>query len=231
MTEISGTRVLVTGGQRGLGKALVDAFLDEGASTVYVTAREPRPTNDPRLVSLPLEVTNDASVAALTNAVPDVNIVVNNAGATVARGLLTNRIDDVAALFDTNVLGPLRMAQAFAPALRRNGGGALVNVHSVMSWVAGAGAYGVSKAALWSLTNSLRLELKDQHTQVLGVHLGYTDTDMIKALDVPKSDPNDVAAKVMVALLDGESEVLADDVSVRYKQALSGHVDGLSIAF
>ncbi|MFJ9047290.1 SDR family oxidoreductase [Streptomyces sp. NPDC102347] len=230
MTEIKGARVLVTGGQRGLGKAFAAALLEAGAATAYVTARRPVPEADPRLVPLALEVTDEASVARLVEQIPDVDIVVNNAGATIPGRLLGNDTDQVAHLFDINVLGPLRIAQAFAPVLARRGGGALVNVHSVLSWAAGTGAYGVSKAALWSLTNSLRSELAAQGTQVVGVHLGYTDTDMVRALDVPKNDPRDVADQVVQALLKGESEVLADEVTRHFKAALSGPVEGLAVA-
>ncbi|MBJ6629384.1 MULTISPECIES: SDR family oxidoreductase [unclassified Streptomyces] len=230
MTEIKGARVLVTGGQRGLGKAFAAALLEAGAETVYVTARRPEPETDPRLVPLALEVRDDASVARLAEQVPDVDIVVNNAGATIPNGLLGNDVAEVAHLFDVNVLGALRVTQAFAPVLARRGGGAVVNVHSVLSWASGTGAYGVTKAALWSLTNSLRHELASQGTQVVGVHLGYTDTDMVRALDVPKNDPRDVAAQVVEALLKGGSEVLADEVTRHFKAALSGPVEGLAVA-
>ncbi|CAL9319102.1 SDR family oxidoreductase [Streptomyces sp. R02] len=230
MTEIKGARALVTGGQRGLGEAFAAALLEAGAETVYVTARHPEPSADPRLVPLALEVTDEASVARLAEQAPDVDIVINNAGATIPGGLLDNGVADVARLLDINVLGALRVTRAFAPVLARRGGGALVNVHSVLSWASGAGAYGASKAALWSLTNSLRGELAGQGTQVVGVHLGYTDTDMVRALDVPKNDPRDVAAQVVEALLKGESEVLADEVTRHFKAALSGPVEGLAVA-
>ena len=230
MTEIKGARALVTGGQRGLGAAFAAALLEAGAETVYVTARHPGPSADPRLVPLALEVTDEASVARLAEQAPDVDIVINNAGATIPGGLLDNGVADVAHLFDFNVLGALRVTRAFAPVLARRGGGALVNVHSVLSWASGAGAYGASKAALWSLTNSLRGELAGQGTQVVGVHLGYTDTDMVRALDVPKNDPRDVAAQVVEALLKGESEVLAAEVTRHFKAALSGPVEGLAVA-
>lgn len=229
MTKTKGARVLVTGGQRGLGRAFAQEFLDAGAATVYVTARRPAAESDPRVVPLPLEVTDDTSVARLVESVPDLDIVINNAGGVVIGSLLENDITEVAALLDINVLGPLRIAQAFAPTLARNGGGALVNVHSVVSWAAGAGAYGVSKAALWSMTNSLRLDLRQQGTQVVGVHLGYTDTDMVRALDVPKNDPREVARQVVTALSEGKDEVLVDEASAFYKEALSGPVEGLAL--
>ncbi len=114
--------MLVTGGQRGLGKAFAAALLEAGAETVYVTARRPEPETDPRLVPLALEVSDDASVARLAEQVPDVDIVVNNAGATIPNGLLGNGVDEVAHLLDVNVLGALRVTQAFAPVLARRGG-------------------------------------------------------------------------------------------------------------
>ena len=227
MTFISGSTVLVTGGQRGLGRAFVEAALELGAAKVYATARRPGPGADPRVVPLALEVGDPASVAALADQIRDVSIVINNAGATLRKRLISTPMDDLRDLFETNVLGVLRVTQALAPTLAANGGGALINIHSAMSWIAGAGPYGVTKAALWSATNSLRVDLAAQGTQVVGVHLGYTATDMTADLDVVKTDPLDLARAVLVAVENGEIEVLADDVSRQFKAALSGPVEGL----
>ncbi|MFD5112641.1 SDR family oxidoreductase [Streptomyces sp. NPDC058220] len=229
MTTVNGATVLVTGGQRGLGRAFVQGALEAGAAKVYATARTPAPESDPRIVPLPLEVTDAKSVAELARRTGDVSIVVNNAGIGSGAPLAEADMDEVRAVFDANVFGALRVAQAFAPILAANGGGALIDIHSVLSWAAGSGAYGATKAALWSLTNSLRLELAPQGTQVLGVHLGYTDTDMVRGLDVPKNDPRAVVRDVLEALENGETEVLADDVSRAFKAALSGPVEGLSV--
>ncbi|MCA1222489.1 SDR family oxidoreductase [Streptomyces sp. 8L] len=228
MTTINGAVALVTGGQRGLGKAFTRELLERGAAKVYVTARKPREEADPRIVPLALEVSDAESVAAAVKAAGDVTIVVNNAGVPGSGPIVQAGPDEVRAVFEVNVFGALRVAQAFAPVLARNGGGALVDIHSVLSWVAGHGAYGASKAAFWSLTNSLRLELGPAGTQVVGVHLGYTDTDMTKDLDVPKNDPRTVATALADALEKGETEVLADDISRSFKAALSGPVEGLS---
>ncbi|MFD5029154.1 SDR family oxidoreductase [Streptomyces sp. NPDC058405] len=229
MTTVNGATVLVTGGQRGLGRAFVQGALEAGAAKVYATARTPAPESDRRIVPLPLEVTDAKSVAELARRTGDVSIVVNNAGIGSGAPLAEADMDEVRAVFDANVFGALRVAQAFAPILAANGGGALIDIHSVLSWAAGSGAYGATKAALWSLTNSLRLELAPQGTQVLGVHLGYTDTDMVRGLDVPKNDPRAVVRDVLEALENGETEVLADDVSRAFKAALSGPVEGLSV--
>ena len=229
MVNINGSTVVVTGGQRGLGKAIVDELLARGAAKVYATARTPKPSQDPRVVSVPLDVTDPESVAALADAAPDATIVVNNAGTIGAPSLLASDLDDVRTVFETNYFGALRIAKVFAPILDRNGGGALVDIHSVLSWVGGSGAYGDSKAAFWSATNSLRMELEGQHTLVTGVHLGYTDTDMVADVDAPKNDPRQVARDILDGVESGATEILADDVTRHFKGALSGPVEALQL--
>ncbi len=227
MVNIEGSTVVVTGGQRGLGKAIVEEFLQRGAAKVYATARAPRPSEDPRVVSVELDVTDADSVAALAAATSDADIVVNNAGVLGASKLLASDIDEVRAVFETNYFGALRVAKAFAPTLAENGGGALVDISSVLSWVGGFGAYGDSKAAIWSLTNSLRIELEKQGTLVTGVHLGYTETEMTTGFDVPKNDPRDVARQIVDGVERGDAEVLADELTRYIKAALSGPVEAL----
>lgn len=227
MVNIEGSTVVVTGGQRGLGKAIVDAFLEAGAAKVYATARTPKPSDDPRVVAVELDVTKPESVAALAITTADADIVVNNAGVLGASKLLESDIAEVREVFETNYFGALRVAQAFAPILAENGGGALVNISSVLSWVGGFGGYGDTKAAIWSLSNSLRVELEKQATLVTSVHLGYTETDMAAGLDVPKNDPRDVARQIVQGVQDGDAEVLADDMTRHYKAALSGPAEAL----
>lgn len=220
--------VLVTGGRRGLGAAIVDEVLSRGARKVYSTARQP--FEDPRTQVIPqqLEVASESSVRALARELTDVEIVVNNAVVLHPDSLLTGDLDRVDATFQTNVFGPLRVIRAFAPILKANGGGAIVNIHSVLSWLGGAGAYGASKAAIWSVTNTLRLELEPQHTHVLGVHAGFIDTDMVSALDVPKTPPGVIAARIIDALEKGDNEVLTDELTAQVKSQLSGPVENLA---
>jgi NAD(P)-dependent dehydrogenase (short-subunit alcohol dehydrogenase family) len=176
-----------------------------------------------------LDVTDAASVAAVADLAGDVSIAINNAGVGGSGPLLQADIDDIRTVFETNLFGAVRVAQAFAPALARNGGGALVDIHSALTWIAGAGAYGASKAAVWSATNSLRLELAPQGTLVVGVHLGYADTDLTAAVTAPKLDPRDVARAVVDGVQDGLTEVLVDDASRHFKQAVAGSVEALSL--
>jgi NAD(P)-dependent dehydrogenase (short-subunit alcohol dehydrogenase family) len=227
MVNIKGSTVVVTGGQRGLGKAIVEEFLRRGAAKVYATARAPKPSENPRVVSVELDVTKSDSVAALANTASDADIVINNAGILSGLKLLDSDIEEVRAVFETNYFGALRVAKAFAPVLAENGGGALVDISSVLSWVGGFGGYGDSKAAIWSLSNSLRIELEKQGTLVTSVHLGYTETDMTSGLDVPKNDARDVALEIVDGIERGDAEVLADDVTRFYKAALSGPVEAL----
>jgi len=230
MVAVHGATVLVTGGRRGLGSALVDEVLARGAAKVYSTAREPYADIRTGVVSLPLEVRDEKSVSAMAAQAADVDIVVNNAGTLLPGPLLTSDFADISTTFDTNALGPLRVTRALAPVLAARGGGAFVNIHSVLSWLAGSGAYGASKAAIWSLTNSLRVELSAQGTQVLGVHVGFIDTEMVSAIGLAKSAPATVAATILDALEAGEHEVLADEVTTAVKAKLSGPVEDLVFA-
>lgn len=155
--------------------------------------------------------------------------MINNGGISLPGPLLHSVLSDVVDTFDVNVLGPLRVTRAFAPILAANGGGAVVNLHSVLSWLAGVGAYGASKAALWSMTNSLRLELKSQQTQVLGVHVSFIDTEMVTDVTVQKTAPGVVARSIADAIEQNQSEVLVDDDSVAAKAALAGPVEDLVV--
>jgi len=221
---IENSVALVTGANRGLGLALVRALLARGARTVYAAAREPSSITLPGVIPLRLDVTNPAEVAAATARARDVTLLVNNAGISRASGLLAEEAVDAArAELETNLFGPLATSRAFAPLLAANGGGAILNVLSALSWVTlpTVATYSVSKAAAWSLTNGLRAELASQRTQVVALHVGYMDTDMARGVDGPKSSPETVAALALDGIEAGAREVLADAVSQQIKSGLS----------
>ncbi|MFI5729897.1 SDR family oxidoreductase [Kribbella sp. NPDC051587] len=222
MTSLDGAVVLVTGGQRGIGKALVDDLLTREVAKVYATARTPKPSTDPRVVPLPLEVTDPASIAALAAAAPDVTVLINNAGAGAPQTYLDAPTDDLRAVFEANFFGPLEVTKAFVPIIERNGGGHILNAHSALSWIARHGAYSATKAALWHQSNSLRVELVNRGIGVTGLHMGYVDTDMAAGVPGPKTQPEDVAKQALDGIESGAYEVLADDTARWAKQSVSG---------
>jgi NAD(P)-dependent dehydrogenase (short-subunit alcohol dehydrogenase family) len=216
--------VLITGANRGIGLAFADAALARGARKVYAGARRLSSITNPRFVGVQLDVTSDGDVTAAAQRCSDVTLVINNAGIARPGGLLDpGSLEGARAQFETNFFGIVRMTQAFAPVLAKNGGGAFLNVLSAASWVnSGAmNAYAASKAAAWSLTNGLRNELRRQATQVLGLHVGFVDTDLTQQLDVIKVSPQSVVDAAFDALESGASEVLADDRARMVKRALT----------
>ncbi|MFJ9588120.1 SDR family oxidoreductase [Streptomyces acidicola] len=227
MTGIKGAVVFVTGGSRGIGRAMVEELYVRGAAKVYATARDPRTVMHPDAVPVALEVTDPASVAVAAAQARDVTILINNAGAMVGASFLDSPVDDTRQEFETNFYGPLLVTRAFVPIIERNGGGHILNVHSALSWLGGYGSYSASKAALWSQTNSLRLELRPRGIAVTGLHMAQVDTDMTAGCEVPKSTPGDIAALALDGIEEGAHEVLADDITRQVKAGLSGELSVL----
>jgi NAD(P)-dependent dehydrogenase (short-subunit alcohol dehydrogenase family) len=227
--QIEHSTALVTGAGRGIGRQIAGELLARGAK-VYGGVRDPSQITDPRVIPVILDVTDTEQVAAAAAELTDVTIVVNNAGIGAGRSPLDDDALEAARReLEVNYLGPLSVSRAFAPVLAANGGGALVNVLSVVSFVAfpRIGTYSASKAAAWSLTNSLRVQLREQGTLVVGVHMGFVDTDLTAGLDVPKIDPADVAVALADALELGAEEVLVDELSQQVKAGLSGGPNAL----
>lgn len=223
MTELTGATVLVTGANGGLGTEFVRQALDRGARKVYAAARRPQEWGDERIVPLELDVTDEGSVARAAAAADDTTVLVNNAGLLRPGRLVDGDLASLRAHLETNLVGPLLVTSAFAPTLRR-ARGAVVNVASILSWLGGAGAYGVSKAGLWSATDSLRLELAEDGVQVVGAYLGYTDTAMTTGVDAAKNDPADVVRAVWDGVVAGAHEVLADELTRQVRATLGAPV-------
>jgi NAD(P)-dependent dehydrogenase (short-subunit alcohol dehydrogenase family) len=222
--KIENSVAFVTGANRGLGLAFAKALLAGGARKVYAAARDADSVTLAGVTPVRLDVTNSDEIVAAARACGDVDLLVNNAGISRGRGVLApDGVEAVRAELATNFFGPLEISRAFAPILARNGGGAIINVLSALSWVSfpSSSTYSVSKAAAWALTNGLRNEMRGQSTQVLALHVGFMDTDMVAHLDVPKSRPEDVVAFTLETLEAGGEEALADQVSRNVKQGLS----------
>jgi NAD(P)-dependent dehydrogenase (short-subunit alcohol dehydrogenase family) len=223
--KIDNAIALVTGANRGIGLAFTRELLARGARKVYAGARDPASVVPQRGVeAIRLDVTKPDDVAAAAAHAGDVTLVINNAGIGLLGGFLADDSEELARRqFETNFFGMLRVSKAFAPALAANGGGALLNVLSIVSWVNGGelAAYAASKSAAWSLTNALRHELAAQKTQVLALHMAFVDTDLARALEGPKTSPEDIVKRALDALEAGHDEVLADERTQFVKQGLT----------
>jgi NAD(P)-dependent dehydrogenase (short-subunit alcohol dehydrogenase family) len=222
---IEGARALVTGANRGLGKAFVEQLLKLGVAGVYAAARNPDTVdvNDDRVIPVRLDITSPDDVRAAVSRCADVTVLINNAGAMLRTPLLA--APDLGAArseMEINYFGTLAMCRAFAPVLGQNGGGALVNLLSVASWLASPfnGSYCASKSAEWALTNAIRTELRATGTLVVAVHAGWIDTDMAANVPETKLSTSDVAAQTLEAVQCGDEEVITDDSTRHVKASL-----------
>ncbi|GAA1609529.1 SDR family oxidoreductase [Actinoplanes couchii] len=220
--ELPNAVALVTGANRGFGRHLTVQLLERGAK-VYAAARDPRTVDVPGAVPLALDVTDPASVAAAAAAASDVTLLVNNAGIAGGESLIGGDLDGIRRDMETNYFGPLLLTRAFAPVVAANGGGAVLNVLSVLSWLhpGPAGSYSAAKAAAWALTNASRELLAPSGIAVTGLHVGYMDTDMAAGIpDDRKVDPAVVAGLALDAVARGDAEVLGDELSRQVRAGL-----------
>lgn len=228
--EIKNATVFVTGANRGLGLAFAREAVRRGAKKVYAGMRNTAGFDEPGVVAVRIDVTNPATVAAAAEIAADTTILINNAGiaALIDNPLATDFESQSKALFDTNYYGLARVTQAFEPALSKQSNAAIINVLSDIVWLPRPylTPYAASKAAAWSYTNQLRFHLVDRGVQVLGLHVGFLDTDLTNGIDVPKTSPADVASRTYDALAEGKSEIMADKGTVLLKSTLADDVPG-----
>ncbi|MFF2374875.1 SDR family oxidoreductase [Streptomyces xiamenensis] len=221
--ELKNAVAVVTGANRGLGRHLAAQLVERGA-TVYAAARRPQTVDLAGVIPIRLDVTDGESIRAAARIASGATLLVNNAGISTATPLLAGDVEAVRLEMETNFFGPLAVTRAFAPVIAGNGGGAVLNVLSVLSWLhpAGLGSYAAAKAAAWAQTNAVREELAPRGITVSALHVGYMDTEM--AAGVPadqKADPARVAAVALAGVEQGGPEILADDVSRHVKQSLA----------
>ena len=220
--ELKGAVVLVTGANRGIGAEFVARLKERGAGKIYAAARDATSIKADGVEPIELDITDHGQIESAARAAGDVQVLINNAGISTGTALVTGDEAIIRREMDTNFFGTLLMTRAFAPVLRANGGGAVVNIVSALSWfgVPGGGAYAASKAAMWMLTDTTRLELASQGTHVVGVHMGLVDTDMSKGLTGPKIPPAELVDASLDAVESGAQEVLADDWAKFVKSGL-----------
>ena len=222
--RIDGSVALVTGANRGLGRAFARELVSRGAARVYGAARQPDAVTEPGVTPVALDITDADRVSQVAQQCADVSLLVNNAGVlNISTFISAPSLDAARAEMEVNYFGTLSMCRAFAPVLAANGGGAIVNMLSVTSFYTNLidASYGASKAAEWSLTNGVRLELHHQGTLVVAVHASFIDTDMAALADAPKDSPESVARQAFDAVEVGQVEVLADERTRFVKASLS----------
>jgi NAD(P)-dependent dehydrogenase (short-subunit alcohol dehydrogenase family) len=226
--DITTSTALVTGANRGLGRRLAEELLTRGAK-VYAGARNPDAIDVPGAIPIQLDVTDPASVAKAAESAGDVTLLINNAGSSTLATLLGGDLADIRLEMDTHFYGTLSVIRAFAPHIQANGGGTILNILSVLSWVStpASGAYSAAKSAEWALTNGARVELADKNVRVAGLHVGYMDTDMAAHVDDPKLDPAAVAKQAIDAIAAGDYEIIVDDISRNVRAGLAGGVSAL----
>jgi NAD(P)-dependent dehydrogenase (short-subunit alcohol dehydrogenase family) len=216
--KISGCVALVTGANRGLGKAIVSALVGAGAAKVYAAARDMTKVvaGGSRVVPLTLDVTKPEQIAAAVKQAGDVNLLINNAGALSSFNVLTTSHAELDADFLVQVYGTLDVIKGFLPVLERAAGGAtIVNVLSLTALASfpALGGYSASKAAAYSMTQALRPELKKKQIEILAVLPGPIDTDMVKDLPMPKTSPADTAKGVLAGIERGDEEIFPDPMA------------------
>lgn len=220
--RIEGVVALVTGANRGIGRALTEALLQRGAGKIYAAARDPRALRDlrdARIVPLKLDVTDADQLRAVAESVSDVELVFSNAGVAFVHGFADEGALEYARReMEVNYFGPLQLVQRLAPTLAKNGGGAVINVVSVagLTNVPFLPTYSASKAALHSLTQAERALLGAQGTSVFGVYPGPVDTDMSRDAPFAKTPPRDVAFAILDGIQAGEPDIFPDPYAVDF---------------
>lgn len=223
--NIEGSVAVVTGGNRGFGRELVTRLVERGAK-VYAAARRPETVDVPGAVPLRLDITDPASVRDAAAVATDATLLINNAGISTKASLLGGDVEDARREMETHYFGTLSTIRAFAPVIEANGGGTILNILSVLSWlhIPASGAYSAAKAAEWAMTDAVRQELRPKGILVAGLHVGYMETDMTAGITAPKSDPGSIAEIALDGIAADSAEIIADSLSRNVKANLSAPI-------
>ncbi len=225
-TSIEGKTALVTGSNRGIGRAIVEALIERGASKVYATARDKSSLAElaqkygERIVPVALDVTDADQVKAAAELASDAQVVVSNAGYAGQANLFEGDLSLSRQEFEVNYWGTLNIARSFIPVILSNAGGALINICSIASLANYPmfPTYSDTKAAVHSLTQGIRLLKKAEGLQVVGVYPGPVDTDMAEEVDFEKASPQSVAEEILDGIEAGAEEVFPDPMAKDYAQ-------------
>ncbi len=226
MTRLAGSTVLVTGANRGIGAELVRQLLDTDVAMVYAAARHPQriTIEDPRVIPIAIDVTDVESIGRAASTVQALDVLINNAGIASSTPVLNAGASTLRRELETNLFGPLAVTTAFAGHLPDDTG-AVVTIASVASWIGLAGTYGVSKAAVWSAIDSMRLELAPRGIQVTAVHMAGVDTELTAGSTAPKSPPAVIVQQILQGIETGVPEILGDDLTRSVRASLPEPID------
>ncbi len=218
--KLDNKTVFVSGANRGIGKAIVEALLKQPVKKVYAAARkieELKGFSDPRVVAVALDITDRSQITAAANLAKDTDVLINNAGTLSFAGVVTGEPDALMRDMEVNYFGTLSMVRAFAPIIEKNGGGAIANISSVvgLASMASIGGYSASKAALFSATQAMRTELKAKNISVHGIFPGPIDTDMAKEFAADKASPASTAENIVKGIIDGQEDIFPDPMSAK----------------
>lgn len=225
----------VTGANRGIGKAIIDALLKTQVKKVYAAARhiEELDYRDPRVVLIELDITNDEQVKKAAKEAEDVQVLINNAGTLALASIVTGKFEDLIRDMEVNYFGTVRMVQAFVPILAKNGGGVIANISSVVGLapMGDIGGYCASKAALFSATQSMRAELKAKNIKVCGIFPGPIETRMSKEFHSPKASAETTAENILAGIASGKEDIFPDSMSASVGELWAKDPKGLEKQF
>lgn len=234
--NLNGKTVFVTGANRGIGKAIVEALLKHPVKKIYAAARktESLPSfGDARVVPVQLDITNLAQIQKAAAEAQDAELLINNAGALSFASIVTGEEGQLKNDMMVNYFGTLNVIRSFVPALTKKSGAAIANVISIvgLASMAGIGGYSASKAALFSATQAMRAELKPKHIAVHGIFPGPIDTDMAKGFEMPKTSAAVTAENILKGIEQGQEDIFPDPMSSELSEMWAKDPKGLERQF